>query len=92
MNGYVDAGYVIAIGTLATYGATLLARERRARQSTKAAVAGLEALIARFDDPATPYRARPRPDKAPRYSDYEHLARVKQRLYVDSVGDRGHFA
>jgi ATP-dependent helicase/nuclease subunit B len=42
------------------------------------ALHGLRRLIALFDDPATPYRSRPRPDKAPRYSDYEHLARVKE--------------
>jgi len=41
---------------------------------------GLERLIARFDDPATPYRAWPQPDKGPRYSDYTHLARVQEWL------------
>ncbi|HEV2162624.1 MAG TPA: double-strand break repair protein AddB [Stellaceae bacterium] len=41
---------------------------------------GLERLIAAFDDPATPYRAWPQPDKRPRYSDYTHLARVKEWL------------
>jgi len=42
------------------------------------ALAGLQELIARFDDPATPYRAVPRPEMAPRYSDYAHLARIKE--------------
>jgi ATP-dependent helicase/nuclease subunit B len=42
------------------------------------AVQGLSELIARFDDATTPYRAVPRPEKAPRYSDYVHLARVKE--------------
>lgn len=42
------------------------------------AIAGLLRLIEAFDDPATAYAARPRPDYAPRYSDYEHLARVKE--------------
>ncbi len=42
--------------------------------------AGLEDLIAAFDDPATPYRAVPVPAKAPRYSDYVHLERVKEWL------------
>jgi ATP-dependent helicase/nuclease subunit B len=42
------------------------------------ALQGVRRLIAAFDDPATPYRSRPRPDKAPRYSDYQHLARVKE--------------
>ena len=40
------------------------------------ALAGLARLAARFADPATGYESRPRPDKAPKYSDYEHLARV----------------
>ena len=39
---------------------------------------GLRRLVERFDDPMTPYLARPRPAMAPRYSDYEHLARVKE--------------
>jgi ATP-dependent helicase/nuclease subunit B len=39
---------------------------------------GLERLIAVFDDPATPYPARPRPDYVPRVSDYDHMARVKE--------------
>ncbi len=43
-----------------------------------AALAGLERLVAAFDDAATPYRARPRPSAAPRFSDYEHLARVRE--------------
>ena len=37
---------------------------------------GLEALIWAFDDPNTPYRPRPRPQHAPRFDDYAHLARV----------------
>ena len=40
--------------------------------------AGLLQLIATFDDPATAYESRPRAEWAPRYSDYEHLARVKE--------------
>lgn len=42
------------------------------------ALAGLAELIARFDDPTTPYAARPHPEMAPKYSDYLHLARVKE--------------
>ncbi|MFD2233710.1 double-strand break repair protein AddB [Phaeospirillum tilakii] len=44
----------------------------------EAALDGLRALIATYDDPATPYPARPHPDYAPRYSDYLHLARVRE--------------
>ncbi len=32
MSGYIDAGYVIVLGTLGVYGTTLLARERAARR------------------------------------------------------------
>lgn len=39
---------------------------------------GLLKLIATFDDPTTRYEARPNPDVAPAYSDYLHLARVKE--------------
>jgi len=37
---------------------------------------GLAELVRRFDDPATPYQARPHPGHAPKYSDYGHLARL----------------
>ena len=39
---------------------------------------GLQRLVETFDDPATPYRARPRPRHAKRYGDYDHLARVAE--------------
>jgi len=48
--------------------------ERHAQE----ALAGLTALVARFDDPATPYHAIPRPAYAPRYTDYAHLERVAE--------------
>jgi len=53
-----------------------------------AAYEGLEALIAAFDRVETPYRATPRPEWAPRYSDYVHLARVKEWSAAAS-GDAG---
>jgi ATP-dependent helicase/nuclease subunit B len=54
------------------------------------AYAGLVALVAKFDDAATPYEARPRPDKAPKYSDYEHLARVREwSVAGDGDGESG---
>ena len=43
-----------------------------------AAADGLYALVARFDDPATPYHPVPRPALAPRWNDYAHLARHKE--------------
>ncbi|MFZ3234938.1 MAG: PD-(D/E)XK nuclease family protein, partial [Stellaceae bacterium] len=40
--------------------------------------AKLRALVERFDDPATPYLAVPVPARQPRFSDYEHLERVRR--------------
>ncbi|MBT4880482.1 MAG: double-strand break repair protein AddB [Alphaproteobacteria bacterium] len=37
----------------------------------------LEKLIVAFDDPKTPYQAMPVLEKAPRFSNYAHLARAK---------------
>lgn len=42
------------------------------------ALAGLGAVIACFDDEATPYIARPRLSVAPRYNDYAHLERIAE--------------
>lgn len=39
---------------------------------------GLLAYVAAFDDPTMPYRSRPRPDYGPRFSDYDHLARIME--------------
>ena len=38
--------------------------------------AGLARLVAHFDNPATAYVPVPRPDIAPTYNDYAHLARI----------------
>jgi len=43
-----------------------------------AAGTGLERLIVAFDDPATPYHAVPDLRHGPRFTDYAHLARVKE--------------
>ena len=43
-----------------------------------AALAGLANLVKTFADERTPYAARPHPEMAPKYSDYQHLARVKE--------------
>ncbi len=53
----------------------------------EAAHDGLERLVAKFDDPATPYLSRPDSGRAPRWSDYEHLARVQEWSVVDGGGD-----
>ncbi len=49
-----------------------------AEDAAEAARAGLAGLVVAFDDPETPYRARPRPRAAPRFSDYGHLARLAE--------------
>ncbi|MFQ5938827.1 MAG: double-strand break repair protein AddB [Alphaproteobacteria bacterium] len=52
------------------------------------ALDGVRRLIAAFDDPATPYLAHPRPDHAPDYGDYDHLARLKEWAAGGGAGDR----
>jgi ATP-dependent helicase/nuclease subunit B len=42
------------------------------------AEAGIKQLVETFDDPATAYISQPRGDAKPRFSDYDHLARVKE--------------
>jgi len=49
-----------------------------ASELAEMAQAQLAELIATFDKAETPYRSRPRPAAAPRFSDYDHLARVKE--------------
>ncbi len=44
-------------------------------------------MIALFDLPTTPYISQPNPKYAPKYSDYEHLARVAEWKVVDGGGD-----
>ncbi|BBK45033.1 double-strand break repair protein AddB [Allostella vacuolata] len=63
----------------------------RSREQVEALVAdardGLAALIARFDQAETPYLAQPRPEWAPRFSDYAHLARVGE--WADGAAEDG---
>ena len=56
-------------------------------QLAAAAKEGLAALVRLFDQVETPYEARPSPEAAPKYSDYEHLARVKEWSSAD--GEEG---
>jgi len=51
------------------------------------ALKGLTALVSVFDREETAYEARPRPAQAPRYSDYEHLARIKEWSVVEEGGE-----
>ena len=43
----------------------------------------MKRLVAKFDDETTPYVAVPRADYAPRYNDFEHLARIKEWLAAE---------
>ena len=44
-------------------------------------------LIAMFDLPTTPYISQPNPKYAPKYSDYEHLARIAEWKVVEEGGE-----
>lgn len=57
---------------------TALSKDTDIQVAMDAARTGLEALITAFDDPATPYLSIPDPARAPRFNDYEQLARVKE--------------
>lgn len=48
---------------------------------------GLLRLIEKFDDPDTSYLARPSPANAPKYDDYEHLARVAEWATTGGEGE-----
>ena len=52
-----------------------------------AALDGLRRLIDTFDAPSTPYASLPRPHLAPRFSDVEHLARVKEWAAGEESGE-----
>ncbi len=64
-----------------------LSRNGSLRDLIDGALNGLTALVEKFDDPATPYLAQPWPDKAPRYTDYAHLARIKEWLTLAEGGE-----
>ena len=51
------------------------------------ALEGVRQLITAFDDPNTPYEARPHPDLAPAYGHTQHLARVKE--WATAEGETG---
>lgn len=47
----------------------------------------LQQLIESYDDPGMPYICLPRSDSAPRFNDYEHLARVKEWAITEDEED-----
>lgn len=50
---------------------------------------GLERLVTAFDSEVIPYRCKPSPAFAPRYSDYDHLARLGEWRIDAGPGDAG---
>jgi len=56
-------------------------------QAAAEARAGLEDLIALFDDPQWPYKSRPVAGHEPRFDDYLHLARVQEWASAGDGGD-----
>lgn len=80
----VAAGEVLALLYWRMSGSRVPGEERAAAPKTdaadliRAAQDGLRDMVVAFDDPATAYEARPHPRYVPRYSDYLHLARVKE--------------
>jgi ATP-dependent helicase/nuclease subunit B len=68
LSGGDPAGEIRSAGDEAASPDTLASQAR----------AGLEALIRAFEDPATPYLARPHAGFAPRYGAYGHLARLAE--------------
>ena len=51
--------------------------------------AGLQTLLDAFACEETPYLSRPFPKFAPRFSDYDHLARVKEWSATGGESDNG---
>ena len=76
LKGNREGGEVIA-----------LEGETDLRKAVEAARTGLQALVDLFDDESTPYYSLPHMERAPRYNDYEHLARVKEWTALDGAGE-----
>jgi ATP-dependent helicase/nuclease subunit B len=65
-----------------------LAAGPESQDAADKAFAGLKTLIARYDDPAEPYRSRTAPQFVKTYaSDYDHLARVYEWSTSGAGGD-----
>ncbi len=71
---------------------TQLAKSADVEQAVMNAEIGLLNLIRTFDDLATPYYSIPNLDNAPRFNDYEHLARVKEWTALGEADSSGEAA
>lgn len=65
----------------------LAADDYTASQLAAEAEEGLRALIELFRDEKTPYLSQPRADARPKFSDYEHLARLREWGISGDDGD-----
>ncbi|MGB0681238.1 MAG: double-strand break repair protein AddB [Magnetovibrionaceae bacterium] len=68
-------------------GAIKPAAKGNVEELVREAAEKFQALIRVFEDKDVAYEARPRPDRAPKYSDYEHLARLKE--WASTEGEDG---
>jgi ATP-dependent helicase/nuclease subunit B len=69
---------VTGTGQLPVKRIELAADDYTAKQLAEEAEEGLRTLIELFRDEKTPYLSQPRADAKPKFSDYEHLARLRE--------------
>ncbi|MBI1259483.1 MAG: double-strand break repair protein AddB [Chloroflexi bacterium] len=79
----IDADSVPYMGFWKMTGGTIPGEEIDATADPEGARQGLIKLVRAFRDENTPYYSLPRPDKAPTYQDYAHLARVQEWAALD---------
>ncbi len=77
----------LAGGTPAGAVTTAVASKATVEQLIDEARDGLSRLVHAFDNPETPYACRPKPQFAPAFDDYEHLARVREWTTPAGDGD-----
>ena len=86
----VPSSAVEALSYLELTGGDPPGREVRASDDAAALVpltrARLGELIASYDDPERAYLSQPDPEIAPRYSDYDHLARLAKSAFRGGNG------
>ena len=73
-------------------GGTITALSEDVEAITAQTADNLIHLINSYDDADMPYLSVPRPDQAPRFNDYEHLARIKEWSVSDDSYDEGNAA
>ncbi|MFM2444746.1 MAG: double-strand break repair protein AddB, partial [Pseudomonadota bacterium] len=68
----------VKLGTAEAINPVTISKTGNVHEMADNALDGLVVLLNQFRDPQTPYLARPYPQFARRFSDYDHLARVKE--------------